>query len=127
MSEVSKPGEFCWNELMTRDDEAATKFYTELLGWSSKTEDMGSGQYTVFSAGEKMVGGMMAMDESFGDLHPHWMSYITVEDVDESVKQVEALGGKVCHPPTDIPNVGRFSVITDPTGAAISLITFPKK
>ena len=35
---------------------------------------------------------------------------------------VEEVAGKVCVPPTDIPNVGRFSVIADPQGAAFSLI-----
>ena len=37
--------------------------------------------------------------------------------------QVAELGGKVCVPPTDIPNTGRFCVVNDPTGATISLIT----
>jgi predicted enzyme related to lactoylglutathione lyase len=41
--------------------------------------------------------------------------------VEASAKRVEELGGKIIVPPTDIPNVGRFSIISDPTGAAISL------
>ncbi len=44
------------------------------------------------------------------------------EDVDAKAQQVSELGGKVCVPPTDIPNTGRFCVINDPTGATISLI-----
>jgi predicted enzyme related to lactoylglutathione lyase len=54
---------------------------------------------------------------------PHWMSYIAVDDVDTSAAKVWELGGKVCVPPTDIPNVGRFCVVNDPTGATFSLIT----
>jgi len=51
------------------------------------------------------------------------MVYIAVDDVDASVAKVEELGGKIHRPPTDIPGVGRFSIIADPTGAVLSLIT----
>jgi predicted enzyme related to lactoylglutathione lyase len=51
------------------------------------------------------------------------MSYVAVDDVDDSARRVGELGGKVVVPPVDIPNVGRFCVISDPTGASISLIT----
>ncbi len=123
-----KHGHFSWNELATKDTKAAGDFYTKLLGWTTAEMDMGSGgKYTILKDGEAMVGGMMQMTEEWGDLPPHWMSYITVENVDESCKHVEKLGGKVCVPPTDIPEVGRFSVITDPTGGTVSLITYLKK
>ena len=80
------------------------------------------GTYTMFKKGEQPVGGMMAMPPDCGEgVPPHWMSYIAVDDVDASTAKVEQLGGKVRVPPTAIPNVGRFSVITDPTGATISL------
>lgn len=116
-------GTFCWNELMTTDVGAAKAFYTGLLGWSTEEMDMGEmGTYTIFRKGEQQVAGMMAMvGDSWEGVPPHWMSYIAVDDVDASTAKVEQLGGKVCVPPTDIPNVGRFSVITDPAGATISL------
>jgi len=116
-------GTFCWDELMTTDVGAAKTFYTELLGWSTEEMDMGEmGTYTMFKKGEQPVAGMMAMPPDCGEgVPPCWMSYIAVDDVDASTARVEQLGGKVCVPPTDIPNVGRFSVITDPTGAMISL------
>jgi hypothetical protein len=38
------------------------------------------------------------------------------------VSRAAELGGKVCVPPTDIPNVGRFAVINDPQGAVFSII-----
>jgi predicted enzyme related to lactoylglutathione lyase len=66
---------------------------------------------------------MMQMAAEFGDAPSHWMSYVAVTDVDATAQRVEELGGKICVPPTDIPKVGRFCVITDPTGATISLIT----
>lgn len=116
-------GTFCWNELMTRDVGAAKTFYTRLLGWTTEEMDMGEmGTYIVFKKGDREVAGMMAMPPDCGEeIPPHWMSYIAVDDVDAGAAKVEQLGGKVCVPPTDIPEVGRFSVITDPTGATISL------
>ena len=126
MADKPKHGHFCWNELATKDTAAATKFFTELLGWTAKVEQMGPTKYTMFKAGDTDAGGMLQMTEEWGDAPPHWMAYIAVDDVDASVKKVEELGGKVCVPPTDIPPVGRFCVITDPTGANVSLITLSK-
>jgi len=125
--EMPKHGTFCWNELATNDVEAAKKFYASLLGWTTKEMPMQSGVYTIFNTGDKDVGGMYMITEEMGQVPPHWMGYITVDDVDAMVKKTEELGGKVCMAPTDIPEVGRMAVITDPTGATISLMTFFKK
>jgi predicted enzyme related to lactoylglutathione lyase len=130
--EMSAHGTFCWNELGTTDDEAAKKFYAELLGWTFKEGDVPASaeceggapmKYTEIVAGGKPAGGIYKMGPEFGGAASHWMAYVAVDDVDASAKKVEELGGKVCVPPTDIPNVGRFSVINDPTGATLSLIT----
>lgn len=51
------------------------------------------------------------------------MAYVAVDDVDEAARRVWELGGKVCVPPQDIPEVGRFCVVNDPAGATLSLIT----
>ena len=133
MSEHTMPanGAFCWNELSTTDDEAAIKFYTELLGWEIKKSDAAACEgsdappmvYNEIVVGGKHVGGIFKMGPEFGQMPPHWMAYVAVEDVDAKARQVWELGGKVCVPPTDIPNTGRFCVINDPTGATLSLIT----
>ena len=103
-----------------------------LLGWDTQDQQMPAGAdcppMTYTMAGPKgqpyKVAGMMQMDgPQFEGVPPHWMGYITVEDVDSKAKQVEKLGGKIMVPPMDIPNVGRFTVIQDPTGAVVSLIT----
>jgi predicted enzyme related to lactoylglutathione lyase len=58
---------------------------------------------------------------------PNWGAYVTVDDVDATAVLAEKLGGKILVPPTDIPTVGRFSVIQDPQGAVLSAITYVKK
>ena len=111
---------FCWNELMTGDVEAAKKFYTALFGWETKEMDMGpAGTYTIFSSAGKDCAGMMKKPDEH--VPTTWLSYVSVEDVDASTSKAESLGAKICVQPTDIPDMGRFSVVTDPTGAAIAL------
>lgn len=117
-------GTICWAELASKDVEAAKKFYTELLGWKLTTSEAAGMNYTEIVVGDKHIGGMFQITEACGggDMPSHWGSYVAVDDVDASAKRTEELGGKVIVPPMDIPNVGRFCVINDPTGAAISLI-----
>ena len=117
-------GNFCWNELATSKSEACKDFYTQLLGWTAHTCEVGDTNYTMFKVDGKDVGGMMQMTAEWGDPPPaaHWMGYIAVDDVDAIAARVESLGGRTCVPPTDMPSVGRFSVITDPSGATISII-----
>ncbi len=113
-------GTFCWNELMTPDVDAAKSFYSQLFGWESKETDMGpQGTYTIYSAAGKDCAGMMKTPNEH--VPPTWLSYVTVEDVDASTSKAEGLGATVCVKPTDIPGMGRFSVIIDPTKAALGL------
>ncbi|HKR01749.1 MAG TPA: VOC family protein [Pyrinomonadaceae bacterium] len=118
-------GAICWTELASKDIEAAKKFYTELLGWKLTTSQAAGMNYTEIVVGDKHIGGMYQIGPECGggaDMPSHWMSYVAVDDVDAAARRTEELGGKVCVQPMDIPNVGRFCVINDPTGAAISLI-----
>ncbi|MDH3890092.1 MAG: VOC family protein [candidate division Zixibacteria bacterium] len=120
-------GMFCWNELMTRDTEGASKFYSELLGWSPTDSGMPGMKYTLMKVGDKDAGGMMTMPPEVPEQVPaHWMSYVTVDDVDAAAAKAPELGGQVMHGPADIPGVGRFCVVQDPGGATFGMITFPK-
>lgn len=129
MSDAGNPmaaGNFVWMELNTPDPDAAKAFFAGVLGWTYSAKDMGPmGTYTLVHNGDRQIGGMMKMEGPMWDgIPPHWMGYIAVDDVDAAAGKVEALGGKVCVPPSDIPEVGRFCVINDPTGATVSLISF---
>jgi predicted enzyme related to lactoylglutathione lyase len=116
-------GTVCWNEILTRDTDAARSFYTQLLGWTVEEMPMGDmGTYTMFKKGDAQVAGMMGMNgPQFEGVPPHWLSYIAVDDIDDRTTAAQSLGAVVHVPPTDIPNIGRFSVIADPTGAVIAL------
>lgn len=124
-----KHGEFMWNELMTRDDARAVEFFEKLLGWGHNDwplpPEAGGGVYRLMTNGGKSVAGFMKMSEPQFPLAipPHWMSYIAVDNVDKRYELALSLGAEMCHPPSDIPQVGRFCIIKDPTGALISLMT----
>ncbi|MFZ2308262.1 MAG: VOC family protein [Rhodoferax sp.] len=123
---MSQPsGKFVWYELMTSDAAAATRFYQSVVGWEAKVEPMPGGDYTMLSAGEVGVGGLMALpaDACAMGVPPNWSGYIGVDDVDAYVKRVTGAGGKLLREAQDIPGVGRFAVVADPYGAAFMLFT----
>jgi predicted enzyme related to lactoylglutathione lyase len=71
-----------------------------------------------------VVAGMMLKEGNVDDeAMPCWDPYITVDDVEESVKIVEKMGGRILVPPTDIPGEGRFSTIMDPQGIVFNVIS----
>ena len=120
-------GVFSWNELMTTNLSAAKAFYGELLGWTLQDIKVGDMNYTMVKAGDKEVAGIMSLPPDAQEMPLAWGSYVTVDDVDSCTVRAESLGGKVCVPPQDIPDIGRFSVIADQQGAMLGLITYFNK
>jgi hypothetical protein len=122
---VQEPGTMCWNELFTNNVDAAGKFYVNTIGWVTKAIDMGPmGTYTLFNRkndDQNNAGGMMALPPHMKGAPPHWLAYFAVTDCDASAKKAADLGAKTLLPPTDIPNIGRFSIVQDPQGAVLAL------
>jgi len=119
-----KAGAFCWLELGTTDQDAAKKFYSGLFGWTADDNPMGPEMvYTMFRSGGKDVAGgyRLMKDQVEAHVPPHWMLYIKVDNVDASAAKAAQLGAQQIVPPSDIPNVGRFALLTDTTGAHISI------
>ncbi|MEO1089973.1 MAG: VOC family protein [Pseudomonadota bacterium] len=118
-------GTFVWNELMTRDVDAAKRFYEASLGWTFDAMPMPEGgTYWVASSGGSMAGGMMALDgPQFEGVPSHWFAYIEVDDVDARVAGLEQAGGKLMRPAFDVANVGRIAIVQDPTGAVVGWMT----
>jgi uncharacterized protein len=120
-------GTFSWNELMTTDTAAAKEFYGKLFGWQTEDRPMGEFDYTILKTGALQVGGLMPIPSQAKGTPPCWNSFVTVDNIDETAKKAQELGGALIVPPRDIPDVGRFAVIRDPQGAVISAITYLKK
>jgi hypothetical protein len=117
-------GAFSWSELMTRDPAAAAAFYAGLFGWKTESMPMPGGTYTVVKAGESSVGGITALPAGAEGMPPAWGVYVTVTDVDATVAQAVALGGKVVAPVMQVPGVGRMAVLADPQGAVFNVMQY---
>jgi predicted enzyme related to lactoylglutathione lyase len=112
-------GKFAWYELMTSDTQAAGKFYSDVVGWTTKEVSApGQNPYTTFNVGEAGIAGMLQMPN-----HIAWIGYIAVDDVDEHVGKIVEAGGKLWRPATDVPGMLRFAVMSDPQGAPIVVFT----
>ena len=119
---------FIWHELMTTDQDEAIRFYTAVAGWTAADQqnpEMGDLRYTIVSADGQGVGGIMQLTGEMlaGGARPGWIGYVGVDDTDAKTKEIEAAGGRILMEPGDIPNVGRFAMVTDPGGAPFYLLT----
>jgi len=119
MSNADIRGRFIWHELMTTDTDAAGAFYSRVMPW--KTQPSGMPGYTLWVMGKARAGGLMALPEQGSG--PHWLTYIGTPSVDSTLEGVQRLGGKVIKGGTDIPNVGRYAVVSDPQGVPFALYT----
>jgi predicted enzyme related to lactoylglutathione lyase len=119
-----KPG-FVWYELMTTDQQAAEKFYTAVVGWKMADAGQPHMRYTILSAGDRAMGGLMALPREACDAgaRPGWLGYVGVSDTDDAAKRIVEAGGSIHRAPENIPNVGRFAVVADPGGAVFQLLT----
>jgi len=120
---VNQPGRFAWYELLTTDVAAASAFYGKVVGWGAKDESTPELAYTVLTAGEVPVGGLMDLPEEGRRLGatPRWLGYVAVDDIDAMATQIRRRGGIVLLPPTD-SNIGRVSVVADPQKATFALV-----
>jgi uncharacterized protein len=107
-------------ELATTDVGKAKSFYQALFDWKLDEMDMGGGMiYTMIDVGEGTGGGMMQ--------HPMpgqpsaWLAYVNVDDVTAATATAKSLGATIVRDVTEVPNAGSFSIIVDPTGAALGL------
>lgn len=118
---VNEHATMTWNELMTRDLDAATAFYGSVF--PQTFEDLPeAGDYKLIKVGDRMVGGIWKMsDEVPADVPPHWMAYFHVDDLDRALERVKELGGTLVRDPIDSP-YGRFALVSDPQGGMFTLI-----
>jgi uncharacterized protein len=121
---VNSHGHFVWYELITTNVEAAKAFYTRVIGWGIRDASTLGRTYILFTAEDAVVSGLMDLPDSASKTGgtPFWIGYVGIDDVDAAADRIKRLGGAVHIPPTDIPDVGRFSVFADPQQATLALL-----
>ena len=122
LHDSAKEGEFCWNELLTTDSAAASRFYSQLFGWQILEEmDMGQmGTYRIFGVAGQRLGGMMTVPKG-QPTPPMWLFYAETKDLDAALERAKTKGAKVMNGPMDVPGGGRIAQLMDTQGAPFAL------
>jgi predicted enzyme related to lactoylglutathione lyase len=118
-------GDLIWYELMTPDPEGSKAFYEAVVGWKIGDAVAEYNGYRMIGRSDGgSAGGMLPLTAEMQQhgARPLWLSYILVPDVDRSVTEIEAAGGKALMPPFDVPNVGRVAMVTDPQNAVFYIM-----
>ena len=92
-------------ELATTDLDKSKSFYQSLFSWQLQEMDMGGG----------------IMKQPVPGAPSAWLAYALVDDVTAATAKAKSLGAQVMRDVTEVPNAGSFSIIIDPTGAALGL------
>jgi predicted enzyme related to lactoylglutathione lyase len=122
MSDKHAAGKFCWNELATPNLKAAKEFYTKSFGWTFTDYEMDTCTYSMINSGNSEFAGAWEIPhDQQKDVPPHWMSYILVDNLAQSVEIVKKNGATIKVPATKIGDFGQFVLIIDPTGAHVAL------
>ena len=117
-------GSFYWNELMTRDAEAAKRFYGATLGWTFEAMDQGEGAtYWVAKVGEESVAGIYQLGSDDQDTGEGWFAYVAVTDLPTALARATSEGGEVVREPWDVPGVGRIAIVNDNAGNTMGWMT----
>jgi len=113
-----------WFETMTTDIDRAAKFYSELFGWTAEVLPMPGSNYTTFKHGTAPVAGMLQITPRMGNLQPHWVTYFTVTDAEETAREAVKLGATLCMTMKEVPGVSRFCGITSPQGVPFRVVQY---
>ncbi len=125
---VDAPGALCWAESMSRDYDASTRFYSDVIGYRLQEIGEGGVRYSVASLdGVRAVAGIGAIPAQAPAAVPsHWMAHFAVADCDASAERVTALGGSVVQPPVDT-RYGRMALVAGPRGETFSVMQLPEQ
>ena len=126
--ERTKPGEFCWGELVTTDVEGALRFYGPLFGWKKLSDfDMGPmGKYTIYGLGDLQLGGMFPKPKD-QPMPTAFLHYMQVAELETAIAKAKSKGAKLLNGPMDVPGGARIAQLMDPQGAAFALHEEPRK
>lgn len=121
-------GEFVWNELATSNVQQAKDFYGKMFGWEFTDKKMDDMTYTMIKKGGKDFGGIWEIPTEMQNQIPsHWLAYILVDNLDQSVENAVKNGATVVKPKQQVGDMGTFAILKDPAGAHIALWQPTKK
>jgi uncharacterized protein len=118
-------------EMPYGDHERVAKFYAEVFGWKMNKLGQEMGDYITAETAEtdekRMVKTPGTINGGFypGDQAPEAKCpsvVIAVGNIEESMKKIGEVGGKILGDPMDIPGIGRYVSFTDTEGNRVSIL-----
>jgi predicted enzyme related to lactoylglutathione lyase len=107
-------------EVIGKDGKKLQDFYSGVFGWKvDAANPMNYGIVNSEDTGGGIGGGISAGD---GQTNQLVTVYIAVQDPEAALKNVEAAGGKIVMPVTEIPGMVRLAQFTDPEGNLVGMI-----
>ena len=103
-------------EVLAKDPDRATKFYSGVFGWEFSDSGMPGIDYRMVQTGEDQGGAVFAPEDGKTGLKV----YFDTDDIDASIAKVRDGGGEA-EDKQPIPSIGWFSGCTDTEGNAFSL------
>jgi hypothetical protein len=124
MPELKKEfGKIEWVDLTVPNAVEIKNFYSKVVGWNS--EEVSMGNYSDFSmispTNNQAAAGICHKLETNAAFPSQWMIYITVLNIEESISQCIALGGKILLGPKEMTGHGKYCIIQDPANAVCAL------
>ena len=112
------PGTIVWRDLTVPDAGSLQQFYCDVVGWRSESFE---GDFNMIPPGASdPVAGICHARGVNANLPAQWLLYVSVSDLDRSLRTAKELGGTVVDGPRPSGS-GRLAVIQDPAGAVIAL------
>jgi len=118
MSRQQGDGLLVWYDLMTTDEVATDAFYSELFGWEFDAESDRENGYRLIANDLEPFGGTIPFE---APLQSNWMCYLQVTDLDALTARAVELGATIYMDKTEVPEVGHWVILADPTGAPLYL------
>ncbi|WP_016697452.1 MULTISPECIES: VOC family protein [Actinoalloteichus] len=108
-------------DLTVSDAPGIRDFYAAVVGGEARPLGLGDhDDYQMLAADDTPRTGVSPRRGANADRPAHWLSHVTVADLDTSLERVRALGGRVLTEPRGT-GPGAYAVIADPAGAVLAL------
>lgn len=117
-----RQGKFIWADLFTSNPTAATKFYSELFGWTPTVIDQKGKTYTIFTNDGVPVAGLAPHSFTKQNTPSRWIGYLAVNDAKATVATVKANGGTVHAPVRKFSERGFQAIISEKDGVPIGIL-----
>ena len=118
------PGDWCHIDVVAGDRGRAQKFYGEVFGWTFQDYAVDAGYKTVKTSENGIESGIGGLAESVGARPPAAngvVPNILAPDIEATLAAIEAAGGTIEIPRTDVFGYGEFAHFRDPDGNLIGL------